>query len=180
VICGCDPGLAGALAFLDPAMPETIETFDIPVHLLTRGGKQKREVDIVELIRLVAMRRITHAFIEQAGAQPQQGSSSTFSFGKTYGVILGVVASHNIPLSIVPLLRWKRALHVPRAKDAARARASQLLPAAADQWRLRKHDGRAEAALIALYGARELSGKAVSADVFTLSVPAPEIHSATR
>ena len=57
--------------------------------------------------------------------------------------------------------RWKRALHVPKAKDAARARASQLLPEAAHQWRLRKHDGRAEAALLALYGARQLTGKTV-------------------
>jgi hypothetical protein len=29
------------------------------------------------------------------------------------------------------------------------------MPAAAGQWRLKKHDGRAEAALLALYGLRE-------------------------
>ena len=55
-------------------------------------------------------------------------------------------------------VRWKRALGVQKSKDAARARASQLLPAAAAQWGLRKHDGRAEAALLALYGARQLHG----------------------
>jgi hypothetical protein len=61
---------------------------------------------------------------------------------------------------------------VPKAKDAARARASQLLPQAAHQWPLKKHDGRAESALIALYGARQLSGSvAVPADVFICSVP---------
>jgi hypothetical protein len=46
---------------------------------------------------------------------------------------------------------------VPAAKDGARARASQLLPGAADQWPLVKHDGRAEAALIALWGIRSLN-----------------------
>jgi hypothetical protein len=45
---------------------------------------------------------------------------------------------------------------VTKSKDGCRARASQLLPEAADQWPLRRHDGRAEAALIALYGARQL------------------------
>jgi hypothetical protein len=65
---------------------------------------------------------------------------------------------------------------VSRSNDGCRARASQLLPGSADQWRLRRHDGRAEAALIALYGLRQLGGTAaVSADVFTFSVlQAPE------
>jgi hypothetical protein len=46
------------------------------------------------------------------------------------------------------------ALRVPAEKDGARARASQLIPAGASWWPLVKHDGRAEAALIALYGSR--------------------------
>jgi crossover junction endodeoxyribonuclease RuvC len=172
-LVGVDPGLSGALAFLDPNNPSTIETADIPVHVLARGGKTKREIDIVELIRLLATRHLTHAFVEQVSSMPGQGLSSTFSFGKTYGAILGVVASRSIPLTLVPSLRWKRALHVPKAKDGARARASQLLPEAAHQWRLRKDHGKAEAALIALYGARQLSGTAaVPADLFVLSIPA--------
>jgi crossover junction endodeoxyribonuclease RuvC len=173
MIAGLDPGLAGALFFLDPSNPANGEAVDLPVHMLLRGAKKKRELDIAGLIGILAVRRITHAFVEQVGAMPGQGVSSVFAFGKTYGAILGVIAARGIPLTLVPPVRWKRALHVPRAKDAARARASQLLPQAADQWRLKKHDGRAEAALIALYGARELSGKAVPADVFILSVPPP-------
>ena len=73
------------------------------------------------------------------------------------GVILGVLASRSVPLLLVSPVSWKRALGVPKAKDGARARASQLLPEAAHQWRLKRHDGRAEAALLALYGA-ETSG----------------------
>jgi crossover junction endodeoxyribonuclease RuvC len=179
VIAGIDPGLAGALFFLDPSNPANGEAIDLPVHMLIRGAKKKRELDIAGLIGILATRSITHAFVEQVGAMPGQGVSSVFAFGKTFGAILGVVASRSIPLSLVPPVRWKRALHVPKAKDAARARASQLLPQAAEQWRLKKHDGRAEAALIALYGARELTGKAVAADLFVLSVPAvPEAAAA--
>jgi crossover junction endodeoxyribonuclease RuvC len=172
MIVGIDPGLSGALFFLDPGNPSNGEAVDIPTHTLTRGGKQKREVDIAGLIAVLAMRPLTHAFIEQVGAMPGQGVSGVFAFGKCYGVVLGVIAARSIPLSLVPPVRWKRALGVPRAKDGARARASQLLPEAASQWPLKKHDGRAEAALIALYGARELNGKAVPADVFAVSVPA--------
>jgi hypothetical protein len=42
----------------------------------------------------------------------------------------------------------------PAGKDGARARASQLIPSAAHHWPLKKHDGRAEAALLAFYASR--------------------------
>jgi hypothetical protein len=61
-----------------------------------------------------------------------------------------------VPITIVHPRTWKRALGVPREKDGARARASQLLPAHAHLWPLKKHDGRAEAALIATYGVQTL------------------------
>ena len=54
--------------------------------------------------------------------------------------------------------RWKKALSLGQGKDAARARASQLLPAHAHYWQRVKDDGRAEAALIAVYGQRTLAG----------------------
>jgi crossover junction endodeoxyribonuclease RuvC len=172
VIVGIDPGLSGALFFLNPDNPVTGEAFDIPTHLLTRGGKNKREIDIAGLIGILAARRLTHAFVEQVGSMPGQGVSSVFAFGKCFGILLGVLAARSVPLTLVAPVRWKRALNVPKAKDAARARASQLMPQAAHQWPLKKHDGRAEAALIALYGAHQLGGSAAPpADIFVLSVP---------
>jgi crossover junction endodeoxyribonuclease RuvC len=178
MIAAIDPGLSGALAFLDPAMPSTVETVDIPTHLLVRGGKNKRELDIVQLISIFAVRRLTHCFIEQVGAMPKQGVSSVFAFGKAFGIVLGIVAARSIPVTLVPPAppaRWKRVMQVTKSKDGCRARASQLLPEAAHQWPLRKHDGRAEAALIALYGARQLQGPmSVPADVFVLSIPQEE------
>jgi crossover junction endodeoxyribonuclease RuvC len=156
MIVGIDPGLSGALFFLDPNCPSSGEAADIPVHLLVRGGKTKREIDISGLIRILTVRRIDHAFVEQVGAMPGQGISGVFAFGKCYGIVLGVLAACSIPMTLVPPLRWKRALAVPKAKDGARARASQLLPEAAHQWRFKKDHGRAEACLLALYGLRTL------------------------
>jgi crossover junction endodeoxyribonuclease RuvC len=160
MIVGVDPGLSGALFFLDPDHPSTGEAVDLPVHILTRGGKKKRDLDIAGLSGILATRRLTHAFIEQVSSMPGQGVSGVFAFGKCYGVILGVIASLGIPSTLVPPVRWKRTLHVPKAKDGARARASQLLPEAASQWPRAGHHGRAEAALLALYGARQLGGSA--------------------
>ena len=171
MIVGIDPGLSGAMFFID-TYASTGEAIDLPVHVLTRGGKAKRELDIVQLIDILALRRLTHAFVEQVGAMPGQGVSSTFAFGKTLGIILGVLAARTIPLTLVPPVRWKRRMGVTKSKDGCRARASQLLPAAAHQWPLRRHDSRAEAALIALFGAQQLQGPAsLAADAFLLGVP---------
>jgi crossover junction endodeoxyribonuclease RuvC len=158
MIAGIDPGLSGALFLLDPTCPSTGEAIDLPIHLLIRGGRKKRELDVVGLVEILASHRLDHAFLEAVNAMPKQGLVSTFAFGKVYGVILGVLAAHAIPLTLVVPVVWKRSLGVPKAKDGARARASQLMPEAAHQWRLHKQHGRAEAALLALYGARQLNG----------------------
>lgn len=159
LILGIDPGLSGALALLDPANFE-VETFDMPTLRLARGGKGRREIDLSSLARLVDDRAtsIEHAYIEMAGARPGQGTASMFAFGKGYGIVLGIVSANFIPLTTVAATKWKRRLSVPAAKDGARARAGELLPSAARQWTLVKDNGRAEAALIALYGARDLAG----------------------
>src|SRR5215831_10231634 len=102
MIVGIDPGLSGALFFMDPARLSTGEAIDLPVHVLTRGGKQKREVDIAGLIAVLALRRLTHAFVEAVGAMPEQGVSGVFAFGKCFGIVLGVVATRSIPVTLVP------------------------------------------------------------------------------
>jgi crossover junction endodeoxyribonuclease RuvC len=127
-----------------------------------RGGKTKRELDAHALARLIGDRRPGHAFVELVGAMPGQGVSSVFAFGKSFGVVIGVLAALDVPFTFVAPVVWKRAFGVPAAKDGARARASQLMPAAAHHWTRVRDDGRAEAALIAYYGLRQL-GRAVAA-----------------
>jgi crossover junction endodeoxyribonuclease RuvC len=159
IIAGVDPGLAGALFLLDPHSPTTGQAIDMPVHLLARGGRKKYEFDIAGLVGIVTSQPLDHAFVEQVASMPGQGVSSTFAFGKSFGAVLGVLAACRIPTTLISPISWKRALGVPKAKDAARARASQLLPEAAFQWALAKQHGRAEAALLALYGLRRLNQK---------------------
>lgn len=154
IIAGIDPGLKGGVAFLSP--DGTCETFDMPVLRLERGGKLKGDIDGHALAELFWKRHVGHVFIELVNAMPGQGTTSMFAFGKGYGIAIGVLSAVAVPMTFVSPVRWKRALQVPAAKDGARARASQLMPAAASQWPLAKHEGRAEAALIALYGARSV------------------------
>lgn len=147
-VAGIDPGLAGAVASYDG---ERVFVFDMPVLELARGGKNKRELDAVALSNL--MEPIDgKVFVEQVGAMPGQGVTSMFSFGRSFGIVLGILASYRLPTTLVHPKTWKKALSVRDGKDGARLRASELMPGDAHQWALKKHDGRAEAALIAYYG----------------------------
>jgi len=151
MILGIDPGLSGALAFYDGGR---VRVYDVPTLKAGTGGK--RIVDETELARIIDVENgvgfIEHAFLEQVGAMPGQGVTSMFSFGTTYGILRGILAAFYIPRTLVAPRQWKRLMGVPAAKDGARARASQLMPAHAHHWARAKDDGRAEAALIALYG----------------------------
>lgn len=157
MILGVDPGLHGALAFYDLAMPgPCIEVFDMPTHTITVNGKQRTRLDLHQLADLVARHaaRCTLAVIEDVHAMPKQGVSSSFSFGFAAGAAQAIVAAHDIPVRMVQPAAWKRAYGLTSDKDASRQRASQLLPAFAHLWPLAKHDGRAEAVLLALYGGK--------------------------
>lgn len=155
IVCGVDPGLSGAVCFLSTDGACTVH--DMPALRLLRGGNKRREVDPHALANLFWKEHAGHAFIEQGWSRPHDSGPGGFATGKGYGIIIGVLAAVGVPYTIVSPQKWKRALAVPAAKDGARARASQLLPDMADHWRLVKNDGRAEAALIALYGIRSFN-----------------------
>lgn len=149
-ILGIDPGISGALALLTALGELTVA--DLPTIEIERGGKAKRSIDAMALADMIRAMHPTHAIIERVGAMPGQGVASMFSFGRSVGQIEGIVATLAVPVSYVTPQTWRRSLSVPAGKDGSRLRASQLMPAYAERWRRSRDDGRAEAALIALYG----------------------------
>lgn len=154
---GIDPGLSGAIARYDTITGDLF-VLDVPTHALTRNGKNKREIDLQETARVLdrlAQEPGTQIWVEQVSSMPGQGVSSVFAFGKAYGILLGVAAATFAPIHLVTPAVWKREMGVTSSKDGARAKASSLLPVHSHNWSRVKDDGRAEATLIALYGARK-------------------------
>lgn len=149
MIVAIDPGLQGAICFWYGGAA-VLDIVDMPVLTLKRG----HEIDADVLADLLESRRADHAFFEDAWSRPENGAAAAHKSGKGHGIIIGILAALRIPRTLVTPQRWKKALAVPAEKDGARARASELLPSAAHYWRLKKHDGRAESALIALWGAQ--------------------------
>lgn len=161
-----DPGLNGAIAVWRPQSGDLFVE-DMPTLTLNRSGKDKRSVDAVSLNlvlrRLCRDYEIGLALIEQSGARPNEGLGSAHANGRNWGTAYGALTAREAPVEIVPPLVWKRDMGCPRDKDGARARASALLPKHAEFWRLAKHDGRAEAALMALYAERVFRKREIAA-----------------
>jgi len=157
-ILGIDPGLTGAIALYMPNR-DTLFVGDVPLFELKRSGKLRREVDVHQLANMLAdcaQHRPT-VWIEHVSAMPGEGAVGAFTFGKTVGLLTGICVGLQLVIERVTPSVWKKAMGVTADKDATRARASQLLPQHASSWPLKKHDGRAEASLIALYGASKIA-----------------------
>jgi crossover junction endodeoxyribonuclease RuvC len=81
--------------------------------------------------------------------------TSSFSFGLSYGLVRGVLAAMQVPVSLVTPNEWKRSFRLGPDKNEARLIAARLFPANASYFTRVRDDGRAEAALLALFGAQQ-------------------------
>ena len=70
-------------------------------------------------------------------------------------MVEGVLAALAVHTSYVTPQRWQKVVEVRGGKDGARLRAIELFPAYASLFARKKDDGRADAALIAWYGATQ-------------------------
>ena len=153
MIIGIDPGLNGAIALYD-SVEGTLEVHDMPVVEVTRNGKTKREVVAALVADLIAGKAVAAAYLERVGAMPGQGVTSMFSLGRSVGVVEAVLGAYEIPVTIVPPRTWQKALNLRDGKDGSRERAMALFPKYSELFKRKKDDGRADATLIAFYGAK--------------------------
>jgi len=153
LILGIDIGAAGALALLTDS-GELVAIEDMPI--LHDGPAARRAVNGPLLARIVGRWRPDRAYIEFVGARPEEGAVGAFSFGRSRGVVEGVLAACGVPAAHIAPAAWKRAVGIPpgreRAKDAARSEAIRRWPTKATLFARKRDDGRAESALIAVAG----------------------------
>jgi len=152
IFVGIDPGASGAIALYNPVTSK-IEVEDMPTATMNIAGKNRRRVIepvLAEIIRGWYSIHDLFAVVEQVGAMPGQGVTSMFSFGQSFGIVTGVLAGVGIPFETVTPQHWKKITRTPKGKDGSRAMASKLFPKQADLFRLKKHDGRSDAVMLAM------------------------------
>ncbi len=150
-VCGIDPGSKGAIAFYFPTH-DRLAVEDMPMV----GGK----VDAAFLSSRILQFAPTMGAIEDVTSGPRKwGKDRVFTFGDHFGSARSAfaIAAPNVVLHAVPSRTWKTYLGLSSDKEASRALALSLWPDRADLFKRKKDEGRAEAALIALYASEFLS-----------------------
>jgi crossover junction endodeoxyribonuclease RuvC len=153
-VCGIDPGVTGAVCCLT----DKILFADTPVLQIKSGKSIKNVLDAHRAAAILKEFNPDYVIIEKVQAMPgggerTMGATSAFSFGKGVGIWLGILAALQIPYEEVHPATWKKRLMggMAKEKDASRMRAMQIYPHSAEDLKLKKHHGRADALLLAHY-----------------------------
>lgn len=163
MIIGVDPGIGGALVLLfdDGEILDTLLMPTIKVGTKSRVNGAAVAAWLRDAKERSGVRGL-HAYLEQVGAMPGQGTASMFTFGHAAGLVEGVVTGAGIPLTLVTPQSWKKkAGLIGQDKDAARSRAIQLYPGC----RLLDLKGKGQAIADAILIARHGIGLASSGSV---------------
>lgn len=141
LVLGIDPGFKGAIAVFDVA-DRRVSVVDMPDTTTALH-------DAVS-----ALPAIKICILEKPYYPKIIGTRNVARIAEAYGKILSALTWRGIPIHQVAPKDWKASMNLSSAKADSRERASQVFPDDADLWKLAKHDGRAEAALLAWYGLR--------------------------
>jgi crossover junction endodeoxyribonuclease RuvC len=151
-VLGVDPGAHGAFALYDTDL-DALTVADMPTMPVRVGRLVRYQISEAGIALIMQEWTPDFAWIERVHARPKQGTSSSFSFGVAYGLARGVLAAFAVPVVLVTPHEWKKYFRLGADKHEARLVASRIFPANAAAFSRVRDDGRAEAALLARFGA---------------------------
>ena len=155
-VVGVDPGLDGAICVVDRTTMEIKFLMDMPCNQVPskrHKGGFKREVNGLYIGRALYKYapQVLLGIVEGVGSRPKQGLESTFRFGLSAGIVEGVLNGLAIKTIKPKAAAWKMGLGLTSNKESSLALARHTWPRDAALFKRKKDDGRAEAALLALW-----------------------------
>lgn len=158
-VLGIDPGLKGGISLImDSGAPIGLCR---PMPLTSEGIVDPGAI-VCDTEALIMVKPVV--FIEAVHAMPKQGVTSTFTFGKGYGQLIGMCQVKGWEYHLVRPQTWQKELrkHMPEldveekwTKDCSVAFCEQKYPSInllATKRSIKPHDGMADAICIAHYG----------------------------
>lgn len=152
IALGIDPGQTGGLALVSRDTRGKMTVIDARMMPLVYPTK-KATLDWIASSKLrAATEGPALVVIENVHSMPKQGVASSFQFGRMFGAVeMLAQAVPNSKTVYVPPATWKMYYGLGSAKHASIELATMMFRT--DKfWKLKKHDGIAEAALLAAYG----------------------------
>ena len=108
MILGIDIGSCGAIALLDDN-GELIDVADMPI--LRDGPAGRPAVNAPLLAQIIARWRASRAYVEYVGARPGEGAVGAFAFGRSRGVVEGVLGACGVSATHIAPASWTRCRH---------------------------------------------------------------------
>lgn len=179
-LAGIDPGFEGAIVVVSPNAPPL--KFALPVIEIPSKDKKKgpKHFYDIPMIKRFLRENADFVYLEQQQAQSKpvprrcktcgdivdvatpQGITSTFTTGRGFGVLEGLVAGLEIPYKLVHPLTWQARM-LPAGHGDTKGRAKLACGALYPKLDLRQnercrkpHAGICDALLIATFGQREM------------------------
>lgn len=136
---GIDPGQSGSIVIQDGSSISTCKL-------------SETEHDIWEWLHTNVNFLTSVATIEKVHAMPKQGVTSSFTFGKNYGFLIGLLTAVQIPYKFVTPQQWQKGMQclTKGNKNVSKAAAQRLWPT------IKITHAIADALLIAEYGRKHL------------------------
>lgn len=150
IVLGIDPGQTGGLVLLDRR--GILKASHMP---LTQKHTKKPALDWMSARQMFWLYKDPiYGIIENVHAMPAQGVASSFQFGRMFGHVEMLAICYCQTVQYVTPQVWKKHFNLGRDKNEAVALATELY--GKKHWPLKKHEGIAEAALIANWGLYKL------------------------
>jgi hypothetical protein len=161
-IIAIDPGKLGAICCLSSTgkIHTIVDTPTVVVKKAKGNKTEYLESQMASLIEDLIPLGIQTVAIENVHSMPGQGVTSMFSMGTGFGLWLGIIATLKLPHERIEPARWKKEMEIAAGSDKSVSiiTAQRMFPSASALIRLKKHDGRAEALLLAEWMRRRVFG----------------------
>lgn len=146
---GVDPGKGGALCLYNTETKKVLQCHDMPLEPARAKGKTAiSPTGIAEVLSGYAVLGGGVLILENVFSRPGEGVSSSFNFGRSKGLIEQAAACLDLPLVLITPQMWKKHYSLIKTpKSDSIALAVQMF--GNEYIKLKKHDGRAEAMLMA-------------------------------
>lgn len=152
VFCGIDPGVTGAIAFVR-SEDKSLVIFDMPTRERSNGRREVcPNVTAAYLSKFFPRFRGICVIEKVAAMTGREDAASSFQFGRSFGVCLGVLAALNITAIETRPAVWKGRYGLGRDKKESLMLARETFPKHRKYFERVKDNGRAEAALLAYFG----------------------------
>lgn len=151
VYIGIDPGVTGAIAFFRPEDGRLLVK-DMPTRVRASGRHEVHAGVLAAYVdKFYGYPQI--AIIEKVAAMTgKESSASSFQFGRSFGICLGVLAAFKLSVLETRPGVWKGMLGLSPEKQDSLDKAVAIFPKYRKLFSRKKDHGRAEAALLAWLG----------------------------